>query len=398
MASQTSGTTRSSGADDEPSRALSDLLDTVRGLWPDAPVRLARDDASDGRVLIPMPNPSQPRMMVPEGRRAAAGALRRYSSALSLRETATRTAAASATRVLGPKRLVGGTRVIVGDSPDSISSHLAEVFSQPVDVSITIGPERANRKPILQIFSATGATIGFAKLGTTDETRDVIAREGRALRELQGRFDDIELPEVIELGAWRNTPILVMSALRTRPQRPRPDDPPLAHMARFSRAFGHEVTALRDCPQWRRVRDAVAAEHPLGGLLTRIEEIAEPLPEVVVGCWHGDWTSWNMARSGDRLQLCDLERFERGAVDGLDAFHFLVNRETRSRGTSRETIMDGVVEAHRRTGASPMTRLVGAVYLAVISERYLAAASGASADLVSERLDACLTALREWVR
>lgn len=45
-----------------------------------------------------------------------------------------------------------------------------------------------------------------------------------------------------------------------------------------------------------------------------------------------------------------------------------------------------------------MTRLVGAVYLAVISERYLAAASGASADLVSERLDACLTALREWVR
>ena len=85
-------------------------------------------------------------------------------------------------------------------------------------------------------------------------------------------------------------------------------------------------------------------------------------------------------------------------MDGLDAFHFLVNRETRSRGTSRETIMDGVVEAHRRTGASPMTRLVGAVYLAVISERYLAAASGASADLVSERLDACLTALREWVR
>ena len=40
------------------------------------------------------------------------------------------------------------------------------------------------------------------------------------------------------------------------------------------------------------------------------------------GSWHGDWTPWNMSRTGTRVLLWDWEHFAHGVPLGFDALHY----------------------------------------------------------------------------
>jgi hypothetical protein len=54
----------------------------------------------------------------------------------------------------------------------------------------------------------------------------------------------------------------------------------------------------------------------------RLVDDARPM---AVGCWHGDFGPWNMARGGDgMLEVWDWERFETDVPVGLDAAHYRV--------------------------------------------------------------------------
>lgn len=379
--------------------ALADLLRTVRALWPDSPVAVT-DDARPGRRLHPLPNRSAVRLLVPGTPRAAGSALRRYSAALTRREVLTRRLAATAARVVGPHRLSHGAAITIAGDGGSIVEHLSEVLGREVQVALTIGNARVNRKPVLQVFDGAGHTLAFAKVGLSDETRDLIRHEADSLEQLAGLVPRVRLPEVLAFTHWRGHPVLTMSALEARPPRRGDAVAPLSHMAAFSLALGHATAELPEVPQWRRLRAALPATDRLGlGLLAdRIEAAAERLPRLVVGAWHGDWTTWNMARSRtSELLLWDLERFERGAVHGLDAFHFEVNRE-RDWRAGGEQLLGAITRAWKAGGQRRSGRLVGAVYLAVIAGRYLAADGSPLAGLIQRRLDDCVAALRVWVR
>lgn len=381
------------------SGALTDLLETVAALWPDADVSLSRRDGSATR-LVALPSDERPRMLVPESRRPAARALQRFSAALGPAQTATRAWGALACRLLGPGRL-GGSIISITGGQDSILQHLGRRLGRLQAVSITIGDARVNRKPVLQLFDDEGHSLGYAKVGLNADTARAVEHEADALRTFDGSAPGIALPRVIDLGHWNGHPVLLMTALPTRPTWQREHRAPLAAMAAFSLSLGHEVAALRDIAQWRRVRSATSGEQTLGlaELTDSIESMARTAPEPVVGCWHGDWTPWNMGRGvGGRLSLWDLERFERGAVHGIDAFHFFVNAATRRRGESPEVIGEGMRAAWRAAGGGHQQWLVGAVYLAVISERYLSsAASSPLGRLIDTRLRACVAALRIWL-
>ena len=72
--------------------------------------------------------------------------------------------------------------------PDTIDGYLRDALDTELSLSIHIGPARANRKPVLQLLTPDGSTVGFAKLGTGDA--DPAAgprRDGRADRAVPAR-------------------------------------------------------------------------------------------------------------------------------------------------------------------------------------------------------------------
>src|SRR5262249_56428399 len=45
------------------------------------------------------------------------------------------------------------------------------------------------------------------------------------------------------------------------------------------------------------------------------------------GCWHGDWTPWNMSGTPAGLTVWDWERFATSVPAGFDALHFRLHAE-----------------------------------------------------------------------
>ena len=373
-------------------------MDTVAQLWPGGIAHLTAEPSPDAAIeLLPVPNARAARMLVPDSRLATSASLRRYSSALSSRESLTRTAAAWVAQLAGPARLFGGTRLVVHGGHDSITDHLAGVLGQAVTVALTIGGERVNRKPVLHVFDATGRPLAFTKVGISPETRALVEHEAEALDTLHGRVRDIEIPGLIALTTWRGHPVTTMSALPTTIARKHDDRAPLSQMAQLSLSRGHSTMRLTRSPQWARVSESSMGEL-FGEELQQIESAANAVGELVIGAWHGDWTTWNMSRGrAGKLRLWDFERFEEGAVHGLDAFHYFVNSATRSMGSSDTVILRGMSAALAAVGGGRRQELIGSIYLAAICARYQESAAGDLGHLIKDRLNSCVTALRLWL-
>ncbi len=65
------------------------------------------------------------------------------------------------------------------------------MVGQPVEISLHLGAARANRKPVLQLLSKAGETIGFAKIGINALTRELVTGERAALVKLsEARLTD----------------------------------------------------------------------------------------------------------------------------------------------------------------------------------------------------------------
>ena len=381
--------------------ALADLMSTVSDLWPGADIALSRRRhvAPGAAALVPVPGSGRPRALVPDDGRAAAGALRRYSSALGPREGVARALGAVVVRAVGPARLAGGGRIVIRDDGDgSLGAHLAGVLGEPVRIAVTIGTERVNRKPVVQAFDARGRTLAFAKVGLSPDSAPHLLREADALRRVHGAVPGIETPGLVAQTTWRGHPVVTMTALRSRLPRRGDALAPSAEMDAFSRAFDGGYMPLTAVPQWRRVSASLrAASDPRPADLVAAVERAAP-DTLETGAWHGDWTPWNMARGArGGLQLWDFERFETDVVRGLDRFHHCVNLAVRAAGPDEAAVTRGMEQALRGVGDAHAAHTVGAVYLAAIIERYLLQATSASGHLVGSRLNACIMALSAWL-
>ncbi len=179
------------------------LRETLAVLWPgpsDAgpgsqpapepgarPGRAARGSGQTEFLLVP--NATRPVLLVPRRpRRAAAAALRHYkASAAGRRRLLFRSLALGAQLGLGdvlPHRITVGS---AGTGPDAdVVAYLRGVLGREVVVSLRIGPPRANRKPVLELLSPGGEVLGFAKVGVTDLTRQLVRTEAAALGVLGG--------------------------------------------------------------------------------------------------------------------------------------------------------------------------------------------------------------------
>lgn len=384
---------------------LDHLMSTVARLWPEHDVSLVhsrRRAGSDELALVP--NRSAPRLLVPATHRAAAAtAVRRFSHALSGRDRAGRLVSATALRLGAGRLLTDRLRMVPRHGAgESVESYLSSVLGQPVLVSLGVGSARANQKPVLQVFSLSGRSLAYVKVGDSDLSTTLVRGEAEALAVLGSRsWRLLSVPRVLHRGTWHDLEVLVMSALDT-PARPGPGpalQPPLAALDELYDAFAAGREQLAGSAYWRDLRAAVAAS---GGDQPRryhaaLDRIADSYGDQLVDltAWHGDFAPWNLAWHGDRVQLWDWERFATDVPRGLDRVHYVLNTMTRAAGFGDRVVDAALASPHTRHPdcGDAAQQLVVVLYLASITARYLTGSRGSGGEVVRPAAAAMLDAL-----
>lgn len=350
---------------------LAYLDETLPLLWP----------AGAGADRVVLPGPRAPRLLVPRRpARAGAGALVRYTAQQGPRERAAGLAVAAAARAgLARVRPAVAPR---GGSGEPVDALLARVLGEPVTSALALSPRRANRKPVLQVFDRRGRTLAFAKVGVSPLARDLVDAEAAALDRLaRAGLDGTPLlvPRVLHHGAWRDTRVLVTSALPLG--RRVADGAPLLRDA--MRAVAGTGPADGGDAYLAGLRGRLPATGPWAQLLTDLAAAGAP----VTGAWHGDWTAWNCARRGARLAVWDWERYTAPAPLGFDALHFRLNEAVGKHRTGFAAAAPQLVADAPRllapwgVAAGP-ARVTAGLYLLDVALRYVADGAGGSPEAV----------------
>lgn len=334
-------------------------------------------------VLIPGGR-RRPPMLVPAAPRAAAAAVRHYKRPSSLgARIGSRAISLSLACGVGGSVFRRRVRVDAPHGADTIEAYLQEVIAPELWVSMHLGPPRANRKPVLELLTATGQPAGFAKIGINDLTRDLIRGEHASLEKLgQARLGEVIVPEVVHYGEWRGLDVLVLSSLpvwqsnhRVRPGRL------AAAMGEVARVCGLEQHSLAAGPYLTQLRGRLATaddNQPRLALLQALTVLEERAgaETLTFGAWHGDWTPWNMASTDDGLLVWDWERFACGVPLGFDALHYWLQSEvtlehhdplsaaTACPGHASQLLVPFQVGARQ-------ARLIASLYLVELATRYL---------------------------
>ncbi|MGL5858105.1 MAG: hypothetical protein ACRC35_06815 [Angustibacter sp.] len=377
------------------------LDQVVAQLWPHATPRTAAWlRRGPGRRYVLLPRPSRPTVAVPLRPRSAAGSvLQHYKASAHGGERLRLNALASLARIglldLWPGQLridpavqpatgaarggvaagapvgsaataapVGGVATAtlglsldaVTEVAESIEDHIAAVLGFDVLISLYSGaPLRANRKPVLQVLTGSGRTIGYAKVGINALTCALVLAEAQALSGLESvGLRSLTVPRVLYSGSWADYPVLVQQALMGHGPVPDADlVPAMVEVAGIGRssveltnnAYIARLRArLAVLPGTRAGRLAAALDGVLARPVPAVSEadggramVAESGPSMPLdlGSWHGDWTPWNMAaRSGGGALVWDWERFDSGVPVGFDALHHDIQRAIAHRGRS----------------------------------------------------------------
>jgi hypothetical protein len=399
-------------------RTIDALVDTVERLWPEAAAveltrrgrgRAPRPSARTSPATAPdvelavVPNAASARLLAPADPRGCASAVQRFSAAISVKEMAQRRVGGAVTRAAGAALL--RDRVVISEpGAESIATVVADIVGRPVQLSLGIGTVRANRKPVLGAFDDSGRPVAFVKVGDNPASIGHVRREAEALAALGQRdWRVIEVPRLLGSVEWRDMHVLVMSALVPPAWQGLDGRWPIPDAAMDELAFidGVDERPLVESPMWARLRDVPAQ------LQSRelADELAETLDRVErgvgdtklqVGAWHGDFTPWNMARTSDRLQLWDWERFEVGVPRGLDRLHYAVHTVSRERGFSLSSVVEGLRRG--AAGAGRQDLALAATYLAALGSRYLLGAQGAGGEAVADQARLVLSILTELSR
>jgi hypothetical protein len=339
---------------------------------------------SAGRDFVLIPGVRHPRLLVPAAPRAAAAALRQYGQP---RSWAARLGVAAF--ALGLASGLGGTllgvrvRVTAPPEAESIESYLKTVFSPDIRVSVRLGPARANRKPVLQLHTASGEPVGFVKIGFNALTRDLVRAEAASLAWLDRvGLDGISVPRVLHHGQWHGMDVLVLSSLPVWQRRRVLATAQLsAAMDTVARVDGLQPGARASDAYLQRLRGRLAAADP-GAERTALLEALDALAAtggcagLTFGAWHGDWSPWNMASTTGGLLVWDWERFATGVPVGFDALHYWLQSEVGPQHRDPLAAAADVLE-HAAPLLAPFgigvvpARRTAALYLTDVATRYL---------------------------
>lgn len=270
--------------------------------------------------------------------------------------------------------------------PYSIDAHLGEVVNEPVATSLALSPDRANRKPVLQVFDRAGRTIAFAKIGVNELSCDLVRNEAAALAELsRHELDPVAVPRVLSVATWRDMAVLVMSplpAISLRGASPTRLDRAMLRISAIGSQPAGDVPLRRYVDRLRKRADgavAVAGADMVIRWRTLFEAVvAQPAAlDVAWGSWHGDWTTWNCVPRGEQLGVWDWERFGGGVPVGFDRLHHELNRRVGRKRKAFSTAAPALIaEAgellHPWRVDRATARVIAMLYVLELSLRYLA--------------------------
>lgn len=320
-----------------PTPMLEDLVQTLECLFPQTDVAIARvtPDAQSFRLV---PGRRHPRMVVPAGNRsAAADALVRPSAGDTIRTAAPRQLLSTVLAAgLGPLTMPYGlTLRKAAGAPDSIADYLAAVLGHPVLLSITVGSARANRKPILNVHSPSGAEVGFAKIGLNPLTNQLVTFESMVLDQLAGAtMGAFTLPRTLHSGFWRGNSVLLMSALR--PDKRRQGGIPHEAAAAIFQSAPVTYAAIAESQWLASLEQQIAPLRDVPGnrlpaLLENYRKVFGDV-EIPFGAWHGDFGPWNLAHTASVPMIWDWERYSDPVPAGIDVVHYTAHQKLRLPG------------------------------------------------------------------
>jgi hypothetical protein len=362
------------------------FLDVVEQLWPGSQVSTETapadqdDDLAESHALL-VPGMGRPRMLLPDSRLLAPDAVRGFGGATTGQRLRGRVASALLAHGRGQLR---GTRVTIRQplAAESIESHLSEVLGSPVRVAVRLGPPRANSKPVLQVLDAGGRTVGFAKVGNTALTRELVAAEANALHLLDSAtMHHVVAPKVLQHGQWQGLEILLQSALQQRTRRRPNQAAVLSAMREVSLCGEVRAEPLAYSSYLHRLQDRLL-KLPYDDSSAMLHQTLGALAHACTesrwwfGSWHGDWTVWNTRADHGRLQVWDWERYEPLVPCGFDTIHqhvqSLLGSSTQRSRAAQRTLADA--ERLLRPWDQPggQARAIVTAYLVDIGARYLA--------------------------
>jgi hypothetical protein len=362
----------------------------IAGLWP-APARIteSRSTGSDETGYLVVPSMSRPRLLVPADLRGAERMFSRHGGGRL--DRAARRAWRQAHRS-GLAARLPLSRLSVASEPEGIEAYLAGVLGEDVRIGVLLGPPRANLKPVVQVFSADGDTIAFAKVGLTPLTTKLLAAEAAALELLATKeTHTFSVPALLHHGSWKDNPVLVQSALPLAQGDHAPAVPPLEVMVEIAGVAGVTNQPLTSSD----VLGAPPENRDWHGLDLRVfvalHETLTASGDLPFGTWHGDFGPWNMGVDGRRVEVWDWERFAVGVPVGFDAAHYQAQRGVAA-GTDpvlawHRILADVEAVLHASGLDESVGPAVGSAYLLAIVDRY----RGDAADGPTDRLRARLT-------
>ncbi|MEM8923000.1 MAG: hypothetical protein AAGD35_05815 [Actinomycetota bacterium] len=296
---------------------------------------LGSDTSGSPVTYLARPSATEPRLLVPlRPRKVAAASMRRLNGGRAPSEAAAIGGARILAR-LGLLRFAPGE--VLTEPAFALVRHLASLLGEPgLTASITIGPPRRNRKPVLQLLRPDGRVVGFAKVGWSDLTRDLVRNEAEVLRSAGGRFPHrVEAPGLVLVEEWRDLVVTVCSELRPPNGLPA-GAPEAAEVVRLVSLIDRERRSFHRLPMLDEpALGPAAAAIDVPALSERHETV-----ELTTALWHGDLTPWNMVRRSGRTYLWDWEFAGPHRPVGFDLLHHRFEALRRSPRTADYTPSD----------------------------------------------------------
>jgi hypothetical protein len=278
-----------------------------------------------------IPSVGRARMLVPVGTREAWSVTTANLSLRRPRQRFGRSALAAFLATNVPRLVLRRSHISIavddGRTPSFLQA-LQEGWRRDVaGIGLSVRAPTPNYKPSLVAVDASGAVIGYAKVGWNDVTRARLRREAAALNSMSQRAGhDLRVPEVEAELNWNGRYVLVVRPLpRAARPYPRRAAAPLT-LVRSTLADPQrpelDVRTLAD-----RLSSSIAENSP-GALADAAHEFGERLGALHGGCRlpcgirHGDWVPWNLGTARARLWAWDWEYAEDDSTPLLDVAHW----------------------------------------------------------------------------
>ena len=331
-------------------------MDRVNEHWwravlagPDGELESAADN-SVGESYTALPRPGDPRVVVDlECPQALSDAIDRMVSSRTT-NTVARRAAAGVSSLAGRRKPDWNVR---SDAElGTLRQHLSTILERELRLSISVGPPRPNRKPVVRCYDGDDM-VAVAKLGPDDHTSVMVQNEAEWLAHLMSHpLDGVVTPGLLHSGTFGTSALLIMEPLDLV------DDlgvtvaeMPMSTLAEFVSARVDSSAKVRHTDWFTDLPARLGAEQHEALTPTLAEICEDPFfDELEVSAWHGDWSPWNTGRTSDgRLAIWDWERTTLGVPTGFDLLHLHYQYGSGLDGATLGLASFGIPTSHHRS-------------------------------------------------